>query len=767
MSEFGVGQSVRRTEDQRLVQGFGQYTDDEKRPGLLHAYMLRAPIAHARIKRIDAEPARTAPGVAAVYTGADIAEAKLGALGAAFPMANRDGTPMFSPRQPLLCTDRVRFAGDTLAMVVAETVDLAKDAAELIGIDYEELPIIVDTEAAADPNSPVIWEEAGSNVGLDWQFGDEAGTEAGLAKAAHITRLKLINNRIIVNPMEPRGIVSEFDPKTGRYTATLGSQGVHGVRRQLARALGVGADQVHVLTRDVGGGFGLKNKVYSEYPLTAFAARLLGRPVKWIGERGDAFLTDAHARDQVSEIAIGFDADFRILAIRVDTIAALGAYPSAFGPFIPTFGPAGMHAGVYQVPMLYNRVRCVFTNTTPTDAYRGAGRPEASYVIERVMDKAAREHGIAPDELRRRNFIPPTAMPYTTAQGTIFDSGDFPRNLADALKRSDWAGFPARRAVKAAEGKLAGIGLCYYAERTPGNMTEHGRITIDPSGLVRFYLGTQSTGQGHETAYAQLASEELGVPFGQIRILTGDSDELPEGGGSAGSRSTYMVRGVFDVAKAALIEIGKAKAATLLGGKLEAITFAEGRFSRPGASRSLGLLELAAEAGELDAAANYQHKAVTLPNGCHICELEIDPETGVFRILRYTGVDDVGRVLNPLLVRGQIQGGIVQGLGQAMGEAAIYDKESGQLLTGSFMDYWMPRADVLPEFDLTTNEIPCTTNPMGVKGCGEAGTVAAPSAFINAVVDALSPFGITHVDMPVTPLRLWEIIHQARNRSAA
>jgi aerobic carbon-monoxide dehydrogenase large subunit len=758
MSQSGIGEAVRRTEDRRLVTGFGQYTDDVRAEGLLHAYFLRSPMAHARIVRLDAAAARRAPGVAAVFTGADIAAAGLRPLGSIVPMQNRDGTPMFAPPRPLIATDRVRYAGDTVAMVVADSVNAAKDAAELIEIDYEDLPLVADTEQAADPSAPVIWEGARSNIAVDWALGDEAAVEAGFAKAAHVTQLKLINNRVVVNPMEPRAIFAAFDGKSGRYEIMLGSQGVHMMRRLIAVSLGVEPEALHVRTADVGGGFGLKGILHPEYPLVPFAAKALGRPVKWTGERGDAFLTDAQGRDHVSEAAIAFDADFKILAIRIETIANLGAYPSMFGPMVPTLAAHGLHTGVYLCPALFNRVRCVYTNTTPTDAYRGAGRPEASYVLERLIDKAAREHGIAPDALRRRNFIPAASMPYKTPSGVPFDSGNFEETMGKALTRADWAGFPARKAAKIAAGKLYGIGLTYYVERTASG-TEFARLVVGADGAVTFHAGTQPTGQGHETSWAQFVSEGLGVPFERVRVVMGDSDRLPAGGGTGGSRSLYMAKGAFDVALAALIEAGKAKAAAQLGVDTAQISFSAGRFQAAG--RSLGLEELAKAAGGLEAGGTYQHQAPTLPNGCHICEVEIDPETGVYRIGRYTAVDDLGKVLNPLLVMGQMQGGIVQGLGQAMGEAAIHDPETGQLLTGSFMDYWMPRADVLPDFDLTFNEIPCTTNPLGVKGCGEAGTVAAPAAFVNAVVDALAPLGIAHVDMPITPLRLWDIIREA------
>lgn len=761
MSQFGVGEAVRRTEDKRLVSGLGLYTDDMKAEGVLQAYMLRSPMAHAKIRSIDTAAAKAAPGVHAVYTGADVEAAGLGTLGAIWPVKNRNGSPMFTTKRPLIVRDRVRYAGDTVAMVVADSLNAAKDAAELIEVDYEELPLVADTELAADAAAPVIWDELKSNVQVDWAYGDKAAADAGIAKAAHLTRVKLINNRVVVNPLETRGIFARFDKGTDRYEVVMGTQGVHMMSQLLAGVLGVKPDRVHVKTADAGGGFGLKGVMHPEYPLVLYAAKQVGRPIKWIGERGDAFLTDAHGRDQVTEAVIAFDKDFKILAISVDTIANVGAYLSMFGAAVPTGAAQGMHSGVYRCPAIYNRARCVFTNTTPTDAYRGAGRPEASYIIERLMDKAAREHGIAPDELRRRNFIPASAMPFTTAGGVAFDSGDFEGTMRKALAKADWSGFAARKTAAAAQGKLAGIGLTYYVERTPGGSVEFGKLIAEASGEIKFHVGTQATGQGHETAWAQIVTDGLGVPFENVRVMTGDSDILPGGGGTGGSRSLYMAKGAFDVAAAALVEAGKAKAAANLGVAASGIAFTAGRFTDAASGKSIGLIELARAAGSFEGEGSYQHGSVTLPNGCHICEVEIDRETGVFKLTRYTSVDDLGKVLNPLLVAGQMQGGIVQGLGQAMGEAAIYDQETGQLLTGSFMDYWMPRADVLPEFDLSYNEIPCTTNPLGIKGCGEAGTVAAPTAFINAVVDALAPLGVDHVDMPITPRKLWEVIHKA------
>ena len=775
MVKFGVGQPARRVEDMRLVSGKGRFTDDISLPGQLYAVMVRSPHAHARIVNIDAEDAKAAPGVAAVYTGKDAEEAGLGTVysPAADMLKNKDGTPIYKTTRWLIARDRVRHVGDLVAMVVAETPAQARDAADLVMVDYEDLPVIADTAGALAPDAPVIWEENGSNLAYDWSIGDAAPVEAAMKAAHHVTRVKLVNNRIVVAAMEPRAALGNYEAERDHYTLYVCSQGVHGMRTNIAKhSLNIPVEKLRVVTEDVGGGFGMKTFVYPEYPLVLFASKMIGRPVKWTADRSESFLTDSQGRDHVTEAALAIDKDGKILAVKVDTIANLGAYQSQFGPFIPSLAPRGMHVGVYMVPAMHNHVRAVYTNTVPVDAYRGAGRPEASYVIERMMEKAAREMGLTPDDIRRRNFVPPSAMPLNAAPSLPFDSGDFERNLNDAMKRADVAGFAARRAAAEREGKILGIGYSYYVERTAAGMADYARISVDPKdGLVHVWTGQQTNGQGHETAWTQLVSSRLGIDGEKIKVHLGDSDVLPGGAGTGGSKALYMAGGAISDASDKLIEKGREIAANELEAAKADIEYrgADGEpvFAVAGTDKVIDLFAVAkiaetqADLGELAGDGEYTQKGNTFPNGAHICEVEIDAETGVYRITRFTAVDDFGQILNPLLVAGQVHGGIVQGLGQAMGEHAVYD-ENGQLVTGSFMDYWMPRASDFPDFDVSYNEIPARSNALGVKGAGEAGTVGAPAAFINAMIDALAPYGIEEIDMPVTPVKLWEILQRGR-----
>ncbi|MEN6543649.1 xanthine dehydrogenase family protein molybdopterin-binding subunit [Parvibaculum sp.] len=776
MVKFGVGQPMRRVEDERLVTGKGKYTDDLALDGQAHAFMVRSPHAHARILSIDTEDAMNAPGVLAVWTGADAEREGLGIVAspAADMLKNSDGTPIFKTTRHLIARDTVRYAGDTVALIVAETLNQARDAADLLVIDYETLPSVADTAGALAPDAPVVWPEAGSNLAYDWSLGDEAAAGAALKQAAHVTRIKLINNRIVVNAMEPRAALGVYDATRDHYTLYSPSQGVHSMRNFIAQfSLKIPVEKLRVVTEDVGGGFGMKTFVYPEYPLVLFASRKLGRPVKWTGDRSDAFLTDSQGRDHVTEASLALDKDGHILSIEVDTIANLGGYQSQFGPFIPSLAPRNMQVGVYKVPVLYNRVRAVYTNTVPVDAYRGAGRPEASYLIERLMDQAGRETGLGPVEIRRRNFIPASEMPYHGGASLPFDSGDFERNLNDALVKADVAGFEARRAAAAKEGKIRGIGLSYYVERTAAGMSDYARIAIDgENGTVHVWTGQQTNGQGHETAWTQFLANRLGLDVEKIKVHLGDSDVLPGGAGTGGSKAIYLVTGAIGDASDKLIEKGREIAANELEAAKADIEYrgSEGEpvFAVAGTDRKIDLFAVArlaegqADVGELSGDGEYNQKGNTFPNGAHVCEVEIDPETGVYKIVRFTAVDDFGHILNPLLVAGQVHGGIVQGLGQAMGEHAVFDNETGQLITGSLMDYWLPRADDVPFFDISYNEIPSTSNALGVKGAGEAGTVGAPAAFINAVIDALKPYGIESIDMPVTPQKLWALINGAR-----
>ncbi|MDR3499301.1 MAG: xanthine dehydrogenase family protein molybdopterin-binding subunit [Parvibaculum sp.] len=776
MVKFGVGQPVRRVEDERLISGKGRYTDDISFEGQAYAFMVRSPHAHARIVSIDATDARSAPGVLAVFTGEDAKREGLGIVAspAADMLKNPDGTPIFKTTRHLIAQERVRYAGDTVAVIVGETLNQARDAADLLIIDYESLPAVADTAGALAKDAPLVWEEAGTNLAYDWSIGDEAAVSAAMKAAHHITRLKLVNNRIVVNAMEPRAAVGVYDKARDHYTLYSPSQGVHSMRNFIAQfSLKIPVEKLRVVTEDVGGGFGMKTFVYPEYPLVLFASRMLGRPVKWTADRSDSFLTDSQGRDHVTEAALAFDKDGHILGLEVQTIANLGGYQSQFGPFIPSLAARGMQVGVYKVPAMFNRVRPVYTNTVPVDAYRGAGRPEASYVIERLMDKAARELKLAPDEIRRRNFIPASAMPYKGGASLPFDSGDFERNLKDAMKRADVAGFEARRAAAAKQGKLLGLGLSYYVERTAAGMSDYARIAINgDTGTIDVWTGQQTNGQGHETVWTQFLSSRLGVEADKIKVHLGDSDVLPGGAGTGGSKAVYLVTGAIGDASDKMIDKGREIAANELEAAKADIEYrgADGEpvFAVVGTDKKIDLFAVAklaegqADVGELSGDGEYNQKGNTFPNGAHFCEVEIEKETGVFKITRYTAVDDFGHILNPLIVAGQVHGGIAQGLGQAMGEHAVYDNDTAQLVTGSFMDYWMPRADDMPSFDITYNEIPSTSNALGVKGAGEAGTVGAPAAFVNAVIDALSPLGVTTIDMPVTPQKLWSVINSSR-----
>lgn len=762
--KFGAGQPVRRLEDDRLITGKGQYSDDIALPGTAHMVLLRSPHAHAKIRMIDTLAAREAKGVIAVFTHKDIAEAGLQPLPCVAIMPNRDGTPMVIPARHALAKERVCHLGEPVAAVVAETAAQARDAAELINVDYDELPAVVDTTSAL--TAAPIHPDTKSNIALDHELGDKAAVDAAFAKAAHVTILKLVNQRVVVNAMEPRACLGAYDQTAGKYTLYTGSQGVHGMRGAIAKLIfGIEDAKLRVVTKDVGGGFGMKSFIYHEYPLVLFAAKKLGRPVKWTSERAEAFLSDTQGRDHVTEAAIALDKDHKILAVRTQTTAALGGYLSHFAPFVPTMAAPGMQVGVYAIPAFYTATKCVFTNTVPVDAYRGAGRPEAAYVIERLVDKAAAELKVDAAELRRKNFIKPEHMPYKFPAGGMLDSGQFADNMDDAMKRADWQGFKSRAASAKAKGKIAGIGMAYYVEKTAGGF-EMAHIEVRADGEVHVIAGTQSNGQGHETAYAQLVAERLEVPIEIVKVTSGDSDAIRAGGGTGGSRSLTMAGGAIGVAVKDVVEKGKAIASNELEAAAADIEYANGKFRIAGTDRSLGLFEVARIAKTqanvenvegIAADGEFKNPSNTWPNGCHICEVEIDPETGTTDITRYTIVDDFGKIVNPLLVEGQVHGGVVQGLGQAMGEIAVYDDTSGQLVTGSFMDYWMPRADNMPAMTFKTNEVPCKTNPLGVKGCGEAGTVGAAPAFVNAVVNALQPYGVDHVDMPLTPLKIWEI----------
>ena len=760
MSKFGIGQPVRRVEDQRLITGQGRFTDDINLPGQLHLYVLRSPTAHARIVSLDTTAAKAAPGVRLVATAAEI-DAGLPCF---IPITNRDGTERADPKHPVLCAGEVNHVGDNVAFVVAETREQAKDAAELIEVAYDDLPAVADTAGALAPGAAQVHPEAPGNLAFDWHHGDEAAVQAAFARAARVVKLELVNNRVICNAMEPRACLADWDAGAQRLTLQTGTQGVWMPRNVLAQNLGLEPEQVRVTTPDVGGGFGMKAFFYPEYTMAGYAARALGQPVKWTGERGESFLSDTMGRDHVTVAQVAFDADHRIQALKVDLVANMGAYYFAYAPYIPTGAALKVLPGVYDVKVLSYGVKGVFTNTVPVDAYRGAGRPESIYCMERLMDFAADELGVDPVELRRKNFITPEQMPFMSAAGELYDTGEFARVMDTCLQKADWAGIGKRRAQ--ANGRLRGIGMCYYIESTMGDPSEHAAIEFGEDGMVSVMVGTQTNGQGHATAYTQVLHQRLNVPFEKIRIVQGDSDRIKIGGGTGGSRSLTAQGAAINDAADLVIERGKTFAAQVFEAAAADIQFTDGTFRVAGTDRTIEILELAAKArtmaigmgmeGGLDAAATTTLSAWTFPNGCHIAEVEVDPDTGIVRVVNYNVVDDFGVVLNPMLVEGQVHGGIVQGIGQALMEEAVYD-ESGQLLTGSFMDYTMPRADNMPSVDFSTVEVPCKNNAMGVKGCGEAGSVGAPAAVINAIVDALSGHGVRHVDMPATPEKVWRL----------
>ncbi len=774
--KFGMGQSVRRTEDLRLITGHGSYTDDVELPSQTHAFMVRSPHAHATLVSVDVSAAREAPGVLAVFTFDEIEAMGPGRLTCLAPLKSRDGTPFRASHQPFLATGKVRWVGEAVAMIVAETYAQAKDAGDLVMVDYDPLDAVGTLEAVEKGAGIAIWDSAPDNLVLDWAGGDEAAVEAAFAGAVHTASIDVVQNRVVCNAMEPRAANGVYDPAENLYTLHTATQGVAGARDRIALFLKHPKEKVHVITNDVGGGFGMKNFIYPEQLLVLLAAKAIGRPVKWTGDRSEGFQGDADGRDMRTRAEAAMDADGKLLALRITGSGNVGGYLSQFAIFIPTLAGGRVFGGVYRIPAVFANIKCWFTNTGPIDAYRGAGRPEAAYLMERLMDRCAAAVGVDPVEIRRRNLLTPAELPFKNWSDVNFDSGMFHENLDAALEKAGYAGFEARRAASAAEGKLRGFGVAYYVEITAGGGKEPAVIRFNDNGGVDVYLGTQSNGQGHETSFAQIVAERLGVPFESIVIRQGDSFRDIDGGGTGGSRSLHMSGGAILSASDEVIRKGKLAASHVLEAAPADIEFVVkdgtgGQFAIAGTDRTISIGALAQEAKRqaiegleegLDATSNYQSTNSTFPNGAHICEVEIDPETGTTKIEAYTVVDDFGRVVNPMIVSGQVHGGIVQGIGQALIENCVYDAESGQLLTGSFMDYGMPRAEDIPNFDLTFNEsAPCPSNPLGVKGCGEAGTVGALAAVMNAVADAVKVRGIDHIDMPATPLRVWEALQNA------
>ena len=773
MAKFGVAQPVRRVEDPRLLKGDGRYTDDIQLPNEAVGVVVRSPHAAARILSVDTAAAQAMPGVLAVVTGKELAAEGIGDRPCLIPLKNRDGSKRADTPYPVLAHEVVRHAGDAVAFVVAETHQQARDAAEAVMVEYDSLPSMTDLAAATEPGAALVWPDAKNNICFDWEAGDKAATDAQFAAAAHVTKLTVINNRVVVASMEARAAVAEYDQASQRWTLYTNTQGGWSIKAILADAIfKVEKDRFRVVTPDVGGGFGMKLFLYAEHALTCYAARKLGRPVKWASERSEAFLSDTHGRDNITHGELALDRDGKFLALRTRNLANMGAYLSNYAPFIPTGAGTKVLASVYDFKAIYANVLGVFTNTVPVDAYRGAGRPESNYVVERLIDTAARELGIDRVEIRRRNMVPPSAMPYRSAMAQTYDSGDFQRVLDSALQKMDWAGFKSRQARSEQAGRKRGIGMAYYLEATGGDPSERAEIRFADDGHVDVFVGTQSTGQGHETAYVQLTASELGIDGDRIRIRQGDTDAIPTGGGTGGARSLYSEGQAILLTTASVIEKGKKAASEALEAAPADIVFEGGRFSITGTDRGMDIIQLAthqrerAAKGEdvttLDAAEVAKIDRHTFPNGCHMAEVEVDPETGSIHVARYIVCDDVGKAVNPLIVRGQVHGGVAQGVGQAVMEHTAYDSGSGQLLAGSFMDYALPRASDLPDIEVDLVEVPCESNPLGVKGAGEAGAVGSPPAVINALVDALSSGGVRTIDMPATPEKVWQALHLAQ-----
>lgn len=770
--KFGVGQSVKRTEDIRLVTGQGQYTDDIHFPNETFACFLRSPHAHAKIASIDVSAAKEAPGVIDVLTQDDVDAAGARTMPCMAPIKSRDGSSVKATAKTLLAKKSVTFVGEAIAMVIAQTYAQAKDAAELINIEYEERDAVGTLKAA--PNGPMIWEGAPNNEAFDWGDGDEGGVNAAFKSAAHTVALEVVQNRISAMPMETRNATGLYDRAKDIYTLYSGTQGAGNIRQAVTRGvLHMDTEKLRVVTKDVGGGFGMKGFLYPEQVLVLIAAKKVGRPVRWSAERTESFLADDHGRDMITKGELALDKDGRILALRITGTANMGGYLSLYAPFIPTLAGGRIFGGVYRVPKLFANVKGYFSNSAPVDAYRGAGRPEAAYLMERLMDAAAAKTGIDRIEIRKRNLPSPSELPYTNWAGVAFDSGNFPHVLEEGLKRADMTGFAARKKESERRGRLRGFGFGYYVEITGAAGTEPAAVKFTENGGIELYCGTQSNGQGHETAFAQLIAEKLGVPFESITVKQGDTDWV-NGGGTGGSRSLNMSGGALLVSADEVIRKGRAAAGQVLQAGGAEVSFdvedGVGRFRVASTDRSITVGELAVtlkreklpgfENG-LDSDGTYHGQAATFPNGCHVCEVEVDPDTGKVDIVRYSVLDDFGRVINPMLVAGQVHGGIVQGLGQAVLENVVYDESSGQLLTASFSDYAMPRADDMPDINFAYEEIVCKTNALGAKGCGEAGTVGALPAVMSAISDAL---GVVHIDMPATPERVWRAL---RARAAA
>ncbi len=777
MQKNAIGQPVRRKEDDTLVRGKGRYTDDVSLPGQAYAWMVRSSHAHGIIKAIDIDAAKAMPGVLGIWTGKDLADAGYGPFTCGLPLKNRDGTPLLQTSRLALMTDKVRFVGDPVAIVVAETVAQARDAAEAVGLDIEPLPAVTDAAEACKPGAPQLYDSIPNNVALDYHYGDTDAVEAAFKTAAHVTRLDIVNTRVAVVAMEPRAALASYDAASERYTIQVPTQGVSGNRNTLARGLlKVPNEKVRVLTGNVGGSFGMKNINYPEYLSILHAAKALGRPVKWTDERSGSFLSDSQGRAQKIHAELALDAAGKFLAVRLQGYGNLGAYITGVAP-----GPLSLNTGknlssVYKTPLMTVDIKCVLTNTTLMGAYRGAGRPEANYYMERLIDRAADEMKIDRMTLRKRNFIKPAQMPFKASSGVTYDSGDFAGVFGKALELSDHAGFAARKKQSRKTGKLRGIAVGSYLEVTAPPSPELGHIVFEQDGSVKLITGTLDYGQGHATPFAQVLSAQLGVPFESVKLEQNDSDIVRMGNGTGGSRSITASGMAIVEASKLVVEKGRVAAAHVLEASEGDIEFAAGRFTIAGTDRGIDIMELARKLRDtkqpdgVPSSLDVDHTSgdvpSTFPNGCHVAEVEIDPDTGVVRIVNYTGISDFGTIVNPMIVAGQLHGGVAQGIGQALMEEVSYD-DSGQPITGSFMDYAMPRAEDIPMMATGDHPSPALSNPLGTKGCGEAGCAGSLSTIVNAVIDALSDYGITHIDMPLTSERVWRAIQDAKAKQKA
>ncbi|MBT4109560.1 MAG: xanthine dehydrogenase family protein molybdopterin-binding subunit [Pelagibacterales bacterium] len=758
MNKFGIGQPVLRDEDIKFISGKGLYTGDIYLENQTYMYVLRSNIAHGEIKNIDISEALNSEGVINIFIGKDLSEAGIKDMPTNFKAKNKDDSDMFTPERPAIAIDIVRHVGDPIAIIIAETTEYAKNASELIDVDIEELPSVTSVSEAIKDDAPQVWNNTKNNLCFDWEMGEEEKANKAFENADTVVEIELINNRIVPNSMETRGAIASYDKESNKYELRCSSQGVHSIRDRVSELLNIEAKDLRVITTDVGGGFGMKLFNYPEYICSLFASKKVGRPVKWISERTEAFLSDTHGRDHLTKAKMALDKNGIFLGVKINTTANLGAYLSNFAIFIPTLAGTAMLAGCYKTPAIYVNVLGVFTNTPAIDAYRGAGRPEASFVIERLVDIAGIKTGLGPIEIRRRNLIPANEMPYKTALNHTYDSGDFISNMELAVKDSDWESFNDRAAISLKNNKLRGIGLSTYIEACSGGGPEEATIILEKDGNITLHIGTQSNGQGHETAYKQILCEYLGVSPEKMTVIQGDSDLIAFGSGTGGSRSVPVGGAAIKVASENIIGQTKIIAAKKLNVDENLIKYKEGLFLVEGTNLTVSLEDLAKESDiPIKVSNQWTPPNFTFPNGCHICELEVDKDTGHIEIKKYTVVDDFGLVINPNMLAGQVHGGIAQGIGQAIYENTVYDEENGQLLSGSFMDYALPRAEDLINVDIRWNMVPCETNLLQIKGAGEAGAIGAPPAIINAIVNALN---IDHIDMPATPNKVWSRIHK-------